>query len=181
MSNLIPAGVELFEKQVSRALASVSLKASQTLSPRPGRTVLIAPGATVAHDDCCRGQVWARLVTIQPMPSNDPRSRPGMDVCAIPELVATMELGIIRCAATVNDHGQAPSELQITADGEQSIKDMAALLGVLRCEPGLRSLIGWTPTGPEGGCHGGFWTFTKLIPNCLTCVEAEEEDQGGEG
>lgn len=166
-------GVADFAKQIKVTLAAIAQRSSTDLSPAPGRTVLLAPGALVAHDDCCDGQVWARLVNLGPMPSNDPARRPGMNPCAVPEFMLTAELGIVRCAATVNDQGRAPSPRQITADGEQSINDMSALLGVLRCTDNLRSLISWTPTGPEGGCHGGYWTFTMRASNCLGCEETE--------
>lgn len=166
-------GAGQFSKQIKVALAVIAQRSASALSPTPGRVVLLAPGNQVAHDDCCNGQVWSRLVSLAPMPSNDPARRPGTNPCAVPELLLTAELGIVRCAATVNDHGEAPSARQITADGEQSVDDMSALLGVLRCTDNLRSLISWTPTGPEGGCHGGYWTYTMRVPNCLGCEEVE--------
>lgn len=170
----IATGVDSFSQQIKVALAATSTRAATALTPTPGRSVLLAPGALVAHDDCCDGQVWSRLVNLGPLPGNDPTRRPGAHPCALPEFLLTAELGIVRCAATVNDQGVAPSPAQITRDGEQSIDDMSALLGVLRCTDGLRSLLTWTPTGPEGGCHGGYWTYTMRVSNCLGCEEVED-------
>lgn len=157
-------------------LASISRAAGANVSPRPGRVVDLAPGALVAWDDCCDGQVWSRLVSVTPAAASSPQRKHGLDVCATPHFIFTAELGIVRCAATINDRGQAPSPAQISKDGAQSLADMAALLATLRRAPGVRSVVQWTPQGPDGGCHGGFWTFTSTIENCLTC-EPEEPDE----
>lgn len=162
-------GVEKFAEMVETSLADLAADASIALDPTPGRTIYAAPGMSVAHDDCCDGQVWARLVSIGPLPNADPAKRPGMHPCAMPHFLATIELGVIRCAAVMGNNGKAPSPRQITQDGQQGIADMATLLGVLRCTPDLRSLGAWTPVGPEGGCHGGYWTVTKLLTNCIGC------------
>lgn len=164
-------GTEKFAENLENLLSAIAADSSIALSPTPGRTILVAPGEVVAHDDCCDGQVWARLVTLAPTPTTNPAGRPGLHPCALPHFVATIELGVIRCAAVVNSNGKAPSPRQITADGQQGLADMSTLLGVLRCTPNLRGLQAWTPVGPEGGCHGGFWTFTALISNCIGCEE----------
>lgn len=169
-------GVERFAAGISDALRDLSLRAGAAVSPRPGRVVQIAPGRAVAWDDCCSGQVWARLVALQPAAAQ-PARRPGLEPCAVPTFILTVELGIVRCAATVDDRGNAPSPRQITADGQQGINDMAALLGVLRCTPGLRSLERWNPDGPDGGCHGGYWTATLEVHNCLGCEEVSDDPE----
>lgn len=171
MSEMVATGVDKFAAALKGTLAALTTRAADALTPVPRRKVLIAPGQLVAHDDCCKGQVWARLVSLAPIATNDPGRRPGMDACAVPHFLLTGELGIIRCAATQDNSGKAPSARQVTEDGEQSLEDMSGLLGVLRCTKGLRSLGTWSPTGPEGGCHGGFWTFTMLVSNCIGCDE----------
>lgn len=174
----LPTGLDGFAAQVKNLMTDIVTSSVNLLSPRPSRAILIAPGESMAWDDCCEGQVWARLTSLAPLPSNTPAQRPGANPCAIPSFLGTFELGIVRCAATVNDRGQAPSPFQITEDGEQSINDMTTLLGILRCRDDLRSLIGWIPQGPEGGCHGGYWQFTTLVHNCLGCEEISTPGPG---
>lgn len=141
---------------------------SVALSPKPGRVVTLAPGATAAFDDCCAGQVWGRLVNLMPAPGATPGRTPGLSPAAAPWWLATIEIGIVRCAAVLDDQGRAPTPAAITADGEQGIADLAAILSVLRCEP-IRSFEGWLPVGPEGGCFGGTLTITVQVQNCLDC------------
>lgn len=174
-------GVEQFALKVKTALTTAAFNAAEVLTPTPKRVVLVAPGALVAFDDCCDGQVWARLDNIAPTQGSNPANRSGMHGCSVPHFLATMELGVTRCAHTVSDRGKAPSAAQITSDGEQSIDDMAALLGVLRCLPDIRAVVSWTPQGPEGGCHGGFWTYNMLLTNCIGCEEVEEVEEGEDG
>ena len=130
--------------------------ASLQLSPTPDRILNPAPGEAVAWDDSCDGQLWIRLANVGPPENVALGAQNPLDVCRSPYLLLTLELGIIRCAATMEEDMSAPPAAEISADGVQSISDMAVLLQVLRCWPGLRSIITWTPQGPEGGYHGGY-------------------------
>lgn len=163
--------VETFADTIKNRLGYLAAEVEAIVNPAPDRTILVAPGSSVAWDENCDGQVWARLVSLTPLQTNNPSQRPGMNPCAVPEFVVTFELGIVRCAAVVNDAGVAPSDVQITEDGVQSINDMSHILSVLRCTNFLRSITAWTPQGPEGGYHGGYWTGTFLVHNCLRCDE----------
>lgn len=162
------ATVERFSEIVQTAIGEIVNSALEVLDPTPGRVVHLAPGSQVAHDNCCDGQLWGRLVNVQPSAAgvSNPTK---IDPCHVPFLSATLELGIVRCAAVLDNEGRAPSPEAITLDGAQSIDDMAALLAALRCSGRVRSLTGWTPTGPEGGCHGGYWTFSVRLDNCIQC------------
>lgn len=170
---MVAIGVEDFERTVSAKLSALSLAAREALSPRPSRVIEIAPGAEVAWDDCCAGQVWTRLVQIVPSPVGLQTGALGraMHACQMPFLQATVELGVLRCAATLDDAGRAPSAREISRDGAQGIRDMSALLGVLRCSDDVAQLGAWTPVGPNGGCVGGFWTVQMLLSNCIGCSE----------
>lgn len=158
-----------FADMIKTQLEAITVVAAEELSPTPGRIILLAPGEAVAHDNCCDGQVWVRLASLGVNASNDPVRRSGMDTCAVPHFLANVELGVQRCAATMDSQGNPPSGELISADGRQSIDDMAALLSVLRCDENVRSVTTWQPSGPEGGCHGGSWSFTMRITNCLVC------------
>lgn len=172
MVTSIPTNADAFASNLTSVLEAYSSAAGQLLDPTPGRVVLLAPGQEAAWDDCCDGQVWVRLVNVEPTPTFDPSRRGGLGVCATPFFVVTAEIGVTRCAAVFDDNrGTAPTPAAITADGEQSVADMSTLLGVLACDDNTRSIVSWTPTGPMGGCHGGYWTFTLAVDNCIQCQE----------
>ena len=51
------------------------------------------------------------------------------------------------------------------------LRDLAVLQEVVLCHPQTRSILNWTPLGPQGGCHGGEWQFTISVGTCA-CPEA---------
>lgn len=172
-----PSAEQLAER-VAEDLAEIVNTAKALLDPLPGRIIAVAPGESVAWDDCCDGQLWTRLISFSPHDGNSPAQRSGMDVCALPWFIATVELGIIRCAAVLNDQGVAPTPLQIVADGVQGLNDMAQLMAAIKCaDVDIRGLGSWTPQGPEGGCFGGYWTFTLRYSNCLVCPPPPPEPE----
>lgn len=148
-------------------LATLVDTAKAALSPAPDLVLHIAPGESVAWDENCDGMLWVRVGEVRPPDTVVMGSQNPLDPCRSPYFVLRLELGVIRCAAPMSEDGTPPSAAQITGDGEQAISDMAALLGVLRCWDGLRAIESWTPRGPEGGYHGGYWTFTTRMSNCL--------------
>lgn len=128
------------------------------LTVKPGRTI-VAPGASVAWDDCCAGQLWVRVISVAPLYSgttNSVKCPTGYDL--------TLGVGIIRCVETVDDRGRAPSASRISADGNRGLRDMRELADVLQDyqhRDALSTRLGsWTPAGPDGGCAGGEWTMT---------------------
>lgn len=152
--------------------------AVDTLEEKPGRVIHIAPGAQVADDDCCDGQLSSRIVNITP---NQPRDRQaqlaaGASLCGIPFYIVTIELAIRRCAAVMDDDGTAPLPGVLEAEGLVGIGDMAALLQAISCNKATRSIGQWIPYGPQGGCSGGAWTFTIRMDNCISCEPAPEPD-----
>lgn len=163
-------GTQWFADNLIGMLNGLATVAAEAVTPTPGRVGLV-PGEPPAWDNCCEhgGQLWVRLVNVTPPPGNDPSRLPGMDPCAVSDFIATVELGIVRCAHVLNSQGQPPRVDQVTGDAEQGIRDMADLLGVLRCSGIVRSLGSWTPQGPQGGCFSGFWSFTVRLDNCLGC------------
>lgn len=161
--------VEKFSTSLIALIESYTTEASRSVTPSPDRVIAVQPGQAAAWDGNCDGQLWTRLVGFEPSPSATPARRHGADLCAVPVWVVTLELGIIRCAAQMDNRGKPPSGERIAEDGHQSIDDLSALLGVLQCHPRTRSVSSWTPRGPEGGFHGGYWTFTVEMSNCITC------------
>lgn len=127
------------------------------LSVKPGRTI-VAPGASVAWDDCCAGQLWARVVSVTPVYQGSRSSA----ACVIAHDL-TIGVGIVRCVAVVDDRGRAPSATQISADGNSGLRDMREIADALHGHQPVDALSAqlgvWTPSGPDGGCAGGEWTY----------------------
>lgn len=142
-------------------------RSTEALDPMPSRVITVQPGATATWDGCKEGQLWVRLSGVEPIPMSTPARRTGADLCSVPEWIATFQVGIIRCAATMDSRGNPPPARHIIDDGTQGIEDMMDLLKVLADHPRTRSVTVWTPAGPEGGMHGGYWTFTVAVPNVL--------------
>jgi hypothetical protein len=94
-------------------------------------------------------------------------------------LAVHIGLGVIRCAATVDDQGNAPPPEAVSADATEMLQDMSTLLSVLMCVvPGLSKvqqmkLDRWQPQGVEGGCHGGEWGVFLAIDPCLDCTSGD--------
>lgn len=121
----------------------------------------LAPGREEAWDNCCTGQLYARVIEVYP--SSPFPGRSNASGCG--DLMAVrIGLGVLRCAAVLDNEGNAPSAEAMTGDTLEALEDMAILLDVLRSFsvepwlPGFR-LEGWVPKGVSGGCHGGEWTF----------------------
>ena len=110
---------------VQSIMANLLVCAENALSPKPGRAVVV-PGRVAAWDDCCegRGQVAVRLVQLSPYYDN---------VCGPLYDVARIGVEHVRCIATINDYGQAPSVAQVTADAGAMMEDMLALKKALLC------------------------------------------------
>jgi hypothetical protein len=139
--------------------------------------VFIAPGASVAWDNCCEndGQLWIRVIRVHPTAGPRGGPFPSLDTvqaCGIVQLALTVGLGAVRCAHTVTDGGEPPSGDDMTADSMNIFMDAsdllaAAMAGIPSVKRVRKLLVGaWTPAGPTGGCAGGEWELTLLIDNC---------------
>lgn len=151
------------------ALARYLVLAQAALSPTPGR-VVISPGTDPAWDECCEGFLYARVISIAPAVSPIKASGTVGPGCGVIYWNATVAIGVLRCAAVVNDQGVSPTEDQITFDGLTMLADMVALEGVILCSGETRSVVQWVPVGVEGGCHGGEWQFV-ISTNPCPCPE----------
>lgn len=141
------------------------LTCAQENLTNPVALVTITPGNTVAWDDCCEGELWARVVSVVGASS---MSNPRLQPCAATWQVR-FEVGVIRCAHVVDDAGNIPTAAQMTADALATYQDRADLTYALMCcvpgIPGIQDLqVGdWLPQGPEGGCVGGTLTSTFTL------------------
>jgi hypothetical protein len=141
---------------------------------RPADRVLLAPGDQPAWDECCDGFLYVRLITMyptmgqsSPFPGQD--TRPGN--CKPSMIGSTIGVGVLRCAATQEDGGEAPTADVLTAEALGMTADASILLEAIKCcvapltddetSNALVMVLGtWTPRGPDGGCVGGEWTLT---------------------
>lgn len=138
-------------------LHALLARAKEYVDPAP-ELAIIAPGSEVAWDNCC-GQLWVRVVDYGPPSGVRQTRKADGSLCAM-RRQATIELGMLRCAAVVDDQGQPPTEQEINEDGAQVLADAEGLWLLLSCDVKVRELIRWTPVGPNGGCVGGHWRFT---------------------
>lgn len=145
----------------------------------------LAPGQQVPWDTCCEcpsgseGQAWVaveRMYPVAPFPQQDA----GAQRCHPTEYAADIVVGILRCAHTVDDQGNAPAAAVVTGDAAKVARDRKIILDTLLCDfldddadPGTFRLGAWTPLGPGGGCVGGSWSATIAVPACR-CAEISE-------
>lgn len=135
----------------------------------------LAPGAEVPDDWCdCGGMLYVRVITIVP---NGQEAN-----CPPISLTATLGVGVIRCAAVLDDNGNPPPDAVLTAEALAMTRDAAIIYGALVCcvdDPDIipkkinrRPTIGpWNPQGPLGGCARGEWSLAVNLDVC----ECEED------
>jgi hypothetical protein len=132
---------------------------------------------TVAWDSCCDGgQLWVGVDRIYaygtfPAPA-------GIVTCS-PPLATDIVIGVLRCAPTINDQGEAPSAAALSASSAQVYEDAYAVTnGVLCClTPTARQrpfvMGNQRPIGPQGGCVGTELRLTVALvdppPGCEDC------------
>lgn len=137
----------------------------------PASRAIIATGQ-IAWEGCCSGQVWARLIDMTPMQTSSGFGQvtASGQPCGPVMWRATIGVGVLRCAATVNEMGDAPPSATLIAEALGTTRDQADLGEALQCclAPQVASLVmqRWDPLGPDGGCVGGEWTFTVLVDAC---------------
>lgn len=113
----------------------------------------------VCDSDTC-GMAWVRPGAAAPY-----QTFPATQVdatCAWPILHA-VEVGIARCMPTMNDDGSFPDAVSVSDASLGLVFDQFALHRAIRCcktdTVDSVAIQGWTPVGPAGGCHAGFWTI----------------------
>lgn len=135
--------------------------AKDALDPTPGWASIV-PGSEAVLEECCQGQLWTRLISLTPL----------YDRNCVMGWEASVEVGMVRCVATLDDRGNPPTREQIEDDAIAMMKDVEALQKALLCCPKtvkyveLATLESWQPYGPESGCAGGTWSLVVRIPDC---------------
>lgn len=135
--------------------------AYKELDPLPGWKAVV-PGSEAVLDECCVGQVWVRLTGLSPRAERN----------CIVGWDASIEVGVARCVAVLDDQGVSPSAAAVSADAAQMLADMEALQRGLECCVGSvrkvqRLAMGsWYPLTVQGGCAGGSWSIIVTVPDC---------------
>jgi len=160
-----PAPLSITER-IGPILSELLGCAEAALDP-PVARAYIAPGNTVAWDDCCNGQVWVRLLFLESL-ALAKMGATHMDPCGL-VWTATFGIGVLRCSSTIDDRGEIASADALSNEALQMLADEAALCQAIYCcnvAPLNRyELTRWDPLGPEGGCVGGEWTMTMQVNN----------------
>lgn len=140
----------------------------------PADVWLIAPGSRpppadwvcqdVEEDDPdaprAEGMAWVRINRRYPtenFPGTATRAR-----CGAP-LAAELEIGVYRCAYTLDSAGRPPSPEDVTADAMKLDADAHALLTAIQRLKWPYVLGAYTTLGPSGGVVGGAQMFTVLL------------------
>lgn len=137
--------------------------AAAALTPVPGKQFVLA-GGEVPWDQCdCNGQVWSRIVNVQPIFGT---SRANGQPCAVLRWEVTLAVGVIRCVAVPSQNGTLPTGVKMTADGHQAADDLANLMQAVLCDPLTSSVNSGQPVGPGGGCAGSEVEFLVKLNAC---------------
>lgn len=128
----------------------------------------LAPGEQVAWDNCCEdngvgGQLWVRCISVSPgWPKNDTEQK-----CGVRLATATLGVGVVRCAHTLDDQGNPPTGEEMTSDAVKLMEDMEDMFSGIVTNYEWHHNVGmYTPVGPDGGCAGGEWTVAVRIQPC---------------
>ena len=107
-----------------------------------------------------QGMAWVRLASVAPMVVYSDTGSPIQ--CSMP-LTATIEVGVVRLAPTLNSRGEPPTVEQQLVAAELTTNDMSAAHSAIACcfAPNSRDVrvLTWNPMGPEGGAVGGAWNI----------------------
>lgn len=136
----------------------------------------LAPGGPPAWDFCCDcgrgdGQAWVQIASLGPTQAFPATFQAGMRTLP-QEFVLEMNIGILRCAAVLDDQGRPPSSNRLTQDALKVQRDRAIVAEAIRCcfledaDPGTFTVGSWTPLGPQGGCVGGQTNIRIAAPAC---------------
>lgn len=164
MNHLAPILQSVLDAVIARA----------ELCDLPGwcRTGIVAGAA--AWDVCCdceegSGQLWVRLIDMQPDEDIDDTGPTG---CDRPTRL-TIGVGSLRCVPTINEQGEFPSAADEQDSAELILYDAQVLKDAVMCALDERWWVTWQALDNLGGCGGGEHTFQVPFYGCL-CGECGE-------
>lgn len=161
--DLIGPMLSLYADEVRRALIR---------EKRPVKHAFVSP-TPVAHDYCCDGMAYSRLVEVVPQTGPTPPNE--WQTCSPHGLTINMAVGVLRCASTVDSRGRAPSPRRIADDGLKQSDDLQTMRDAILGVEHTRALGNWTPIPVEGGCIGGEWLFSVRVDNITVPLPPPDE------
>ena len=129
----------------------------------------VVPGEAAAADyisDSCKhcAMAWVRLVSIYPSA--------GVGVADVTigncskELGYDVEIGVMRCYALGDAHGNPPAPADVREAAALAALDAESMFKAVACCPAISSkdyvMGNYQPLGPEGGVVGGVWTLSMI-------------------
>lgn len=128
---------------------------------RPAQSVVrLEPGVEAVWDECCDGYLYVQLRTATP---KDPRGN-----CGVTLFTSSLFVGILRCAATLNDNMQYPEAEVLNGEARTIADDLETILNAINCCFGQNRSVRvqvWTALS-QGDCSGGEWQVdvTSEVP-----------------
>lgn len=119
---------------------------------RPAESVVrLEPGAEAVWDECCEGYLYVQVRTLTP---KEPQGN-----CGVTLFTASLFVGILRCAATLNDNMQYPAATVLSAEASTIADDAETILNAINCcfgqDRSVRVPV-WNALS-QGDCNGGEW------------------------
>ena len=143
----------------------------------PTCRTFVAPGGPPAWDACGsvdgerEGQAWVQVAQVFPS-DQFPTQQTGPMRCPPSGYGVQLAVGVLRCAAVMDEQGHPPGSDHLNDDARKVARDRALVRDALRCcylddaDPGTYVLGAWTPLGPQGGCVGGTTAITLALASC---------------
>ena len=159
-ANIIQSGKNASPHSIYANLAAITNEIYKNLTKKPAR-VHLYNGQAAPIDESCSGQLWARLVSVTPVLSNNG--------CVVVYNEIIVEVGLARCVSVLDEQGEAPQPYEITHDALQALTDTAeiaqtiqSLATTLQEKDNTISDIhieSWNPLPTLGGYGGITWNL----------------------
>lgn len=159
-ANIIQSGKTASPHSIYANLAAITNEIYKNLTKKPAR-VHLYNGQAAPIDESCSGQLWARLVSVTPVLSNNG--------CVVVYNEIIVEIGLARCISVLDDQGEAPQPYEITHDALQALTDtteiantVQTLSQTLQEKDNTISDIhieSWNPLPTLGGYGGITWNL----------------------
>ena len=159
-ANIIQSGKNASPHSIYANLAAITNEIYKNLTKKPAR-VHLYNGQAAPIDESCPGQLWARLVSVTPVLSNNG--------CVVVYNEIIVEVGLARCVSVLDDQGEAPQPYEITHDTLQALTDTAEIANTIQTlAPTLQEkdntisdihAESWNPLPTLGGYGGITWNL----------------------
>lgn len=161
MSGEVYAKLKLLRDSLGQAVTDADLPPLCSLAVQPGNA--LALDFVECGDDGSNGMGWVMLQSA--FPSNRlPQPVAGVITCST-DTALTAQVGIVR-NMPIPDDGEPLDDATYLALAEAQMTEMEVMRAAIVCYYGKdRDVVlgAYTPTGPQGGAVGGYWTCTVSL------------------